>query len=113
MLIYIRQWQNKIKPQPGANPLVVLLSWLLFGLLLIVGLGLGLLMLLFGWILLLPLMWRKRREMKQMWQFTKATRQAQQQARRQYQQQREQQQNRRDDSVIEGEYQVKDGDERR
>lgn len=113
MLIYIRQWQNKIKPQPGANPLVVLLSWLLFGLLLIVGLGLGLLMLLFGWILLLPLMWRKRREMKQMWQFTKATRQAQQQARRQYQQQREQQQNRQDDSVIEGEYQVKDGDERR
>src|SRR5690606_35691855 len=113
MLIHIRQWQNKIKPQPGANPLVVLLSWLLFGLLLIIGLGLGLLMLLFGWILLLPLMWRKRREMKQMWQFTKATRQAQQQARRQYQQQREQQQNRRDDSVIEGEYQVKDGDERR
>ncbi|GAB3293125.1 hypothetical protein [Pseudidiomarina andamanensis] len=113
MLIYIRQWQNKIKPQPGANPFVVLLSWLLFGLLLIVGLSLGLLMLLFGWILLLPLMWRKRREMKQMWQFTKATRQAQQQARRQYQQRREQQQNRQDGSVIEGEYQVKDGDERR
>ncbi|OZB03426.1 MAG: hypothetical protein B7X54_09795 [Idiomarina sp. 34-48-12] len=113
MLIYIRQWQNKIKPQPGANPLVVLLSWLLFGLLLIIGLSLGLLMLLFGWILLLPLMWRKRREMKQMWQFTKATRQAQQQARRQYQQQREQQRNRQDDSVIEGEYQVKDGDEHR
>lgn len=113
MLIYIRQWQNKIKPQPGANPFVVILSWLLFGLLLVVGLSLGLLMLLFGWILLLPLMWRKRREMKQMWQFTKATRQAQQQARRQYQQQREQQQNRHDDSVIEGEYQVKDNDKRR
>ncbi|RWU12104.1 hypothetical protein EGC76_02620 [Pseudidiomarina gelatinasegens] len=112
MLIYIKQWQQKVKPQPGANPLMVILSWLLFGMLLLIGLAMGLMLLLFGWILLLPLMWRKRRQMKQMWQFTKATREAQKQAQQQYQQQREHQRNRQDDGVIEGEYEVKDDDTR-
>ncbi|CUA82641.1 hypothetical protein [Pseudidiomarina woesei] len=107
MLIYIKHWQQKIKPQPGANPIVVILSWLIFGMLLVLGLAVGLVLLLFGWILLLPLMWRKRREMKQMWQFSKATRQAQKQAQARYRSEREYQQNRQDSDVIEGEYQVK------
>lgn len=66
--------------------------------------------LLVGWILLLPVMWRKRRQLKQMWQFSKATRQAQQQARQQAQNAYQQRQNRQDDSVIEGEYEVKRDD---
>lgn len=107
MLIYIKQWQQKIKPQPGANPLVVLFSWLIFGMLMLLGLAVGLVLLLFGWILLLPLMWRNRRQMKQMWQFTKATRKAQQQAQQRYQAQREHQRNQQDSDVIEGEYEVK------
>lgn len=110
MLIYIRRWQQKLTPQPGANPLAVLLGWLLFGVFLLLALSLGLLFLLVGWILLLPLMWRRRRQMRQMWQFTKASRAAQQQARQRYQQQREQSSNRSDDNVIEGEYEVKDKD---
>lgn len=110
MLIYIRQMQSKIKPQPGANPLAVILGWLLFGALLLLGLFLGLVFLLVGWILLLPVMWRKRRQLKQMWQFSKATRQTQQQARRQAQNAYQQRQNRQDDSVIEGEYEVKRDD---
>ena len=96
-----------MKPQPGANPIAVLLGWLIFGFLLLLGLALGLILLLFGWILLLPLMWRKRREMKQMWQFTRATRAAQKGAQQRYQREREYQKNHRDKSVIEGEYQVK------
>lgn len=107
MLIYIKQWQQKIKPQPGANPLVVLFSWLIFGMLMLLGLAVGLVLLLFGWILLLPLMWRNRRQMKHMWQFTKATRKAQQQAQQRYQAQREHQRNQQDSDVIEGEYEVK------
>lgn len=107
MLIYIKQWQQKVKPQPGANPFVVVLSWLVFGMLMLLGLALGLILLLFGWILLLPLMWRKRREMKQMWQFTKATRQAQQQAQQRYKSAQEHHRNRHDSDVIEGEYEVK------
>ncbi|KFZ29798.1 MULTISPECIES: hypothetical protein [Pseudidiomarina] len=110
MLIYIRQWQEKMKPQPNANPLVVLLSWFVFGLFLLLALGLGLIFLLVGWILLLPVMWRKRRELKQVWQFNKAARQAQRDAQQRYQQQREQTRNRSDDSVIEGEYKVKNDD---
>lgn len=101
MLIYIRQWQQKMKPQPGANPIIVVLSWLVFGMLLLAGLMVGLVLLVFGWILLLPLMWRRRRQMKQMWQFTKATREAQRQAQRQAQQRYH------DSDVIEGEYEVK------
>ena len=110
MLIYIRQWQEKMKPQPNANPLVVIFSWLVFGLFLLLALGLGLIFLLVGWILLLPVMWRKRRELKQVWQFNKAARQAQRDAQQRQQQQREQARNRNDDSVIEGEYKVKNDD---
>ncbi|MBG23480.1 MAG: hypothetical protein CMF22_08495 [Idiomarinaceae bacterium] len=113
MLIYIRQWQEKMKPQPSANPLVVLFSWLVFGFFLLLALGLGLLFLLVGWILLLPVMWRKRRELKQMWQFKKAAQQAQRDAQQRYQQQRQQAQDRNDNSVIDGEYTVKDDDRSR
>lgn len=113
MLIYIRQWQEKMKPQPGANPLVVLLSWLVFGFFLLLALGLGLLFLLVGWILLLPVMWRKRRELKQMWQFKKAAQQAQRDAQQRYQQQRQQTRDQNDNSVIDGEYTVKDDDHSR
>ncbi|RUO60235.1 hypothetical protein [Pseudidiomarina insulisalsae] len=113
MLIYIRQWQQKMKPQPGANPLVVLLSWFVFGIFLLLALGIGLIVLIVGWILLLPLMWRKRRQLKQMWQFNKAAQQAQRQAQQRYQQQREQQRDRADSSVIEGEYSVKEDDQER
>lgn len=112
MLIYIKQWQQKMKPQPGANPIVVIFGWLIFGLLLVLGLSIGLLLLLFGWILLLPLMWRKRRQMKQMWQFTRATQAAQKQAQQRYQREREYQEHSRDSSIIEGEYQVKDEEKR-
>lgn len=107
MLIYIRQWQDKIKPQAGANPLMIVLSWILFGLFLLVALGLGLIFLLVGWILLLPVLWRKRRQLKQMWQFNKAAQQAQRDAKQRYQQQRQQANDRADDSVIDGEYTVK------
>ncbi|MDN7123766.1 LapA family protein [Pseudidiomarina terrestris] len=110
MMIYIRQWQQKMKPQPGANPLMVLLSWLLLGIMLVVALGLGLIFLLVGWILLLPLLWRKRRQIKQMWQFNKAAQQAQREARQRHEQHRQQAADRNDSSVIDGEYKVKDDD---
>ncbi|MBY6063006.1 hypothetical protein CWI80_00390 [Pseudidiomarina sediminum] len=110
MLIYIRQWQEKIKPQAGANPFMIVLSWLLFGLFLVVALGLGLIFLLVGWILLLPVLWRKRRQIKQMWQFNKAAQQAQRDAKQRYQQQRQQASDRADDSVIDAEYTVKNDD---
>src|SRR5690554_1268224 len=104
MLIFIKQWQEKVKPQQGANPLVVLFSWILFVLLLLIGLALGFVVLLMGFILSLPLMWRNRKQVKQMWQFTKATRKAQHNAKQEFKRQREHQKNRQDDSVIEGEY---------
>ncbi|PTB85069.1 hypothetical protein C9940_05075 [Pseudidiomarina aestuarii] len=108
MRIYIRQLQQKVGPRPGANPLMMLLSWLVMGLLLMVGLFLGLVFLLVGWILLLPLMWKRRRELKSMWQFGRAAKQAQQQARQQQDAAQQQQRNRQDSSVIDGEYRVKD-----
>lgn len=108
MRIYIRQLQQKVSPRPGANPLMMLLSWLVMGLLLIVGLFLGLVFLLVGWILLLPLMWKRRRELKSMWQFGRAAKQAQQQARQQQETTQQQQRNSRDANVIDGEYRVKD-----
>ncbi|MGQ4275828.1 LapA family protein [Pseudidiomarina sp. E22-M8] len=110
MMIYIRQWQEKIKPQPGANPLMVVLSWLLLGIMLLVALGLGLIFLLVGWILLLPMLWRKRRQIKQVWQFNKAAQQAQRDARQRQERQREQRDNQNDSSVIDGEYSVKNDD---
>lgn len=108
MRIYIRQLQQKVSPRPGANPLMMLFSWLVMGLLLIVGLFLGLVFLLVGWILLLPLMWKRRRELKSMWQFGRAAKQAQQQARQQQEATRQQQRNSSDSNVIDGEYRVKD-----
>ncbi|CAB0150041.1 hypothetical protein PSI9734_00612 [Pseudidiomarina piscicola] len=110
MMIYLRQWQQKMKPQPGANPLMVVLSWLLLGIMLVVALGLGLIFLLVGWILLLPMLWRKRRQIKQMWQFKKAAEQAQRDARQRQDKQRQYTENRNDSSVIDGEYSVKDDD---
>ncbi|RUO54525.1 hypothetical protein CWI69_03710 [Pseudidiomarina halophila] len=110
MMIYIRQWKNKMTPQPGANPFMVVLSWLLLGIMLLVALGLGLIFLLVGWILLLPVLWRKRRQIKQMWQFNKAAQQAQRDARERHERQREQRDNQNDSSVIDGEYSVKNDD---
>lgn len=80
MLIYIRNLRSKLTPPTGANPLVLILSWLLMGLVFIMAIGLGLLFLLVGWILLLPLMWRRRREIKQFWHFNRAAKQAAQAA---------------------------------
>ena len=80
MLIYIRNLRSKLTPPTGANPLVLLVSWLLMGLLFIMAIGLGLLFLLVGWILLLPLMWRRRREIKQFWQVNRAAKRAAQAA---------------------------------
>lgn len=111
MLIYIRHWQEKVKPRPNANLLMVIVSWLLFGLLLIAGLFIGLIVLLFGWILMLPTLWRRRHELKQMWQFTKAARAAQRDAHQYARKQHEYRQNQADDSVIEGEFKVKDRDQ--
>ncbi len=108
MRIYIRQWQNKFKPQPNANPLAVVFGWLLFGLMLLIGLAIGLVFLLVGWILLLPVLWQRRRQLKQMWQFSKATKQAQQEARQRAERERAYRDNQRDDSVIDAEYEVKD-----
>lgn len=107
MLIYIRQWQEKVKPQPNANPLLVILGWLLFGLLLVVGLFVGIIILLFGWLLMLPTMWRRRQQLKEMWKFSKAARAAQRDAQRYAQQQQEYRRNQTDDDVIEGEFKVK------
>lgn len=84
MLIYIRNLRAKLTPPAGANPLLLILSWLLMGLVLLFALGLGLLFLLVGWILLLPLMWRRRRELKQFWRANKAAKQAAQQARQRH-----------------------------
>lgn len=108
MRIYIRQLQQKVGPRPGANPFMMVLSWLVMGLLLLVGLFLGLVFLLVGWILMLPLMWKKRRELKSMWQFGRAAKQAQQQAQQQQQATQQQRRDRHDNSVIDGEYRVKD-----
>jgi H+/gluconate symporter-like permease len=108
MLIYIRQWQNKFKPQPNANPIAVVFGWLLFGVMLLVGLAIGLLFLMIGWILLLPVMWTRRRQLKQMWQFSKATKQAQQQARQRAERDQAYRENQNDSTIIEAEYEVKD-----
>lgn len=80
MLIYIRNMRSKLTPPAGANPLLLILSWLLMGLVFIMAIGLGLLFLLVGWILLLPLMWRRRRELKQFWQLNRAAKKAAQTA---------------------------------
>ncbi len=106
MLIYIRNMQSKLTPPAGANPLLLILSWLVMGLVFVIAIGLGLLFLLVGWILLLPVMWRRRRQIKQFWQFNRAAKQAAQAA----QQQRSQSQGdaRRNEQaagrVFEGEY---------
>jgi ABC-type protease/lipase transport system fused ATPase/permease subunit len=76
MLIYLRTVRSKLTPPAGANPLVLVLSWLLMGLLFVLAVGLGLMFLLVGWILLLPVMWRRRREIKQFWQFSRTAKQA-------------------------------------
>jgi ABC-type protease/lipase transport system fused ATPase/permease subunit len=76
MLIYLRTVRSKLTPPAGANPLVLVLSWLLMGLLFVLAVGLGLMFLLVGWILLLPVMWRRRREIKQFWQFSRSAKQA-------------------------------------
>src|SRR5690606_41334943 len=111
MLIYIRQWQEKVKPQPNANPLLVILGWLLFGLLLVVGLFVGIIILLFGRLLMLPTMWRRRQQLKEMWKFSKGARAAQRGAQRYAQRQQEYRRNQTDRDVIEGEFKVKRSDQ--
>jgi len=109
--VHMQQWQSRVKPQKSAGVFARIVGWLLMGVMLILGLMFGVVLLLVGWILMLPLLWRRRRDVKQMWQFSKAARQAQHQA-----QQQQQQQQGNDDkhngTTIEGEFQVKD-DERR
>ena len=101
MLIYIRNLRAKLTPPAGANPLLLLLSWIIMGLVLLMAIGLGLLFLLVGWILLLPVMWRRRREIKQFWRVNKAAKQAAQQA---AQQQRQARSDNAKGRVFEGEY---------
>lgn len=107
MRVFIQNIQQRVKPTASSNPFAIVLGWLLFGVMLAVGLVVGLLFLLLSWLLLLPVLWRKRREIKQMWAFGKAARQSQKQAQQQYQKQQSQRQNQQDPDVIEGEYEVK------
>jgi hypothetical protein len=105
--MYIRSMRSKLTPAAGANPLLLILSWLLMGLVFIMAIGLGLLFLLVGWILLLPLMWRRRREIKQFWQLNRAAKQAAQAAQQSARPSANQSQSSRNPQsgrVIEGEY---------
>jgi len=122
--IHVQQWQQKMRPGQGGNFLTRLLSYFVFAAVLILGLVVGVFVLLIGWLLMLPLLWRKRKAVKQAWQFSQA---AKQQAREH--QRRQQHGAQPDDSfqdsnakgrsetqrpgrntgtTIEGEYEVKD-----
>jgi hypothetical protein len=107
MLIYLRTMRSKLTPAAGANPLLLILSWLLMGVVVVIAIGLGLLFLLLGWILLLPLMWRRRRDIKQFWQLNRAAKQAAQKAQQSARQSASATQSQRSQAsgrVIEGEY---------
>lgn len=104
MLTYIRTMRARLTPPAGANPLLLLLSWLLMGVVVIMAIGLGLLFLLVGWILLLPVMWRRRRELKQFWQLNRAAKQAAQQHRNTQQRSQQASSDDQNGRVFEGEY---------
>lgn len=123
--IHVQQWQQRMRPGQGGNFLTRLLSYFVFAAVLVFGLIIGVFVLLIGWLLMLPLLWRKRKAVKQAWQFSQA---AKQQAREQ--QRRQQQSDQAGDTfrdggpdagkntgrasqrgagtTIEGEYEVKD-----
>ncbi|EKE84723.1 hypothetical protein [Idiomarina xiamenensis] len=108
VFIQFRQWQQRMQPGPSANPLTRILMGIVFFFMLLVGLALMVVFVLVGWILLIPILWRRRKAMKQMYEFSRAAQKNAKQAQQQQQQQRQQRHDSRDSSVIEGEYEVKD-----
>ena len=106
---HVGQWQQRMRPPQSNNPFAKLVGWLLFGFLLVVGLMVGIVLLLVGWILLLPMLWRRRKSVKQAWQFSRAAQQQQKQQQQQYQRERDDTSRNSQDggATIEGEYEVK------
>lgn len=104
MRIYIQRLQQQVKPnaQTGST-FARIWGWLMFIALLVIGAIFGALVFFIGLLMAIPLLWRKRRELKSVWQFSRAAKQAQQRA----QAQQRYRQDQRDDSIIEGEYRVK------
>lgn len=107
--VKFEQLHARMRPRAGTNFLTRILSWMIFVLVLGVGLILGLFVILLGWILLLPMLWRRRQAVKQAWRFAQANQQAQQRERSATGDTHERQQA-RGGSTIEGEYVVKDED---
>ncbi|ASG65897.1 hypothetical protein [Idiomarina piscisalsi] len=120
--LYIRFSQGGQNSRTGGSPTSG--NWLtrILGLLLlivIVGLGLAFGLVIAGILVLLmiPVLWRQRHTIKQVWRMRKQAKQHYQSQQRQYEQQESyrQQKNHQSDysdgSVIDGEYEVKDDDE--
>lgn len=107
--VKFEQLHARMRPRAGTNFLTRIVSWMIFALVLGIGLIVGLFVILLGWILLLPMLWRRRQAVKQAWRFAQANQQAQRE--RGERDRATETEPSRGGSTIEGEYVVKD-DER-
>ncbi|NWO02721.1 MAG: hypothetical protein HLX52_07160 [Idiomarinaceae bacterium] len=89
----------------------------LFLLLVLIGLGLafGMVIAAVLFVLMIPVMWRQRHTIKQVWRMRKQAKQHYQEQQRQHQKQQEHYENNQQDrgSVIDGEYEIKDDQDKR
>lgn len=89
----------------------------LFLLLVLIGLGLafGMVIAAVLFVLMIPVMWRQRHTIKQVWRMRKQARQHYQEQQRQHQKQQEHYENNKEDrgSVIDGEYEVKEDQDKK
>ncbi|MGM0481452.1 MAG: hypothetical protein ACQEQZ_05950 [Pseudomonadota bacterium] len=120
--IYIRMNQGRASGsggpgQPGGGPGG---NWFtrivgLFFLLVFVGLAVtfGFFILIIGMILMIPVLWRRRHAIKQLWQIRKQAKAQYEQSKKSYQEQQQRQQESQDSTTIEGEYEEVDKDDKR
>lgn len=103
-----QQWReraSRTRPSQGTNGLKLILTWLLFGVMMIVGTVLGLFFLLIGWAMLPFLRYRMKKRMEQM-----RAQQAEDIGGGFHSQRGHS--HRRQQDVLEGQYEVKDDDKR-
>lgn len=93
---------------PGGNWLSRILS--LFLLLIIVGLAVtfGVFILIIGAILMIPVLWRQRHAIRQVWQMRKQAKAQFEQSQQRYRQQHQQTKDNQDSTIIDGEYEEVD-----
>lgn len=98
---------------PGGNWFTRIVG--IFFLLILLGLAVtfGFFILIIGMVLMIPVLWKQRHAIRQIWKMRKQAKAQYEQSKKSYQQQQQRQQENSDSTIIEGEYEKVDEDDKK